>query len=87
MKVELSYFRTDRPGKWYSDASYDEQDGFPLYEVWERVAVMQEARTLPGLIKGHSEYMVLVNVPGHPHEHPHLLVPEKWRHRMIREVE
>jgi hypothetical protein len=87
MKVELSYFRTDRPGKWYSDASYDEQDGLPLYEIWDRVAVMQEAGTLPGLIKGYGEYIVLVNVPGHPHEHPHLLIPERWRQRMIREAE
>jgi hypothetical protein len=73
MQVKLDYFRKDRPGKWYSEGELEVDETLPLYEIWEHIDWLREHRRLPSLIEGHSDYIVLVNVPGHRHEHPHLL--------------
>lgn len=72
MLVKLSYFKPT--GKWYSDGEMT-VDPMPLYEIWGRVASLAQGRLLPGLQEGHSEFIVLVDVPDHPHAHPHLIIP------------
>jgi hypothetical protein len=81
MKVKLTYFRVF--GKYYGDAEYTSElkPGTALYVVWDAVEIMREARTLPGLVEGHDEYIVLVDVPEHPHNHPVLLVPKRFGER------
>lgn len=79
MKVKLTYFRADsRAGKYYSDGEYTSRlpEGTPLYTYWDEVSNMANRRELPGLIEGHDAYIISVDVPEHPHNHPHLLVPE-----------
>ncbi len=74
MKVKISYFK--KTGKWYSDAEYDSLEHRALYSVWdELLALMQEGRP-PGLIERLGqpcEFIALVDVPDHPHNHPHIV--------------
>jgi len=35
---------------------------------------MEERQVLPGLHIGHSEVIVSVDVPNHPHNHPKLII-------------
>lgn len=74
MKVLLSYFKPN--GKWYSDDEYETSKEL-LFEIWDEVRAMRDARRLPGLVEGHSEYIVSVDVPDHPHRHPHLIMLPK----------
>jgi hypothetical protein len=47
----------------------------PLHQIWELVRRMRSEGRLEGLVEGAGkEFMILVNVPGHPHEHPHIIV-------------
>jgi hypothetical protein len=70
-KVKLDYFK--RSGKWYSDGEYETEKS-ELFEIWEEVGEMAEKKRLPGLMEGHSDFVVLVSVPDHPHDHPHLVI-------------
>lgn len=72
MLVNLTYFKPS--GKYYSSADYQTEPQ-ELYRIWQEVAVKMEGRRLPGLVGGHSDYIVMVDVPNHPHRHPHLLLP------------
>jgi hypothetical protein len=68
----LTYFLPT--GKYYSSSEDLTVPGtMPLYEIWSIIDGKISAESLPGLIKGHSEFIVLVEVPGHPHNHPHLM--------------
>lgn len=74
MKVLLNYFR--RSGKWYSEGEYETQKT-GLWEIWEEVQAFRQTGDLPGLVHsddGRLEYIVSIDVPEHPHRHPHLLV-------------
>lgn len=71
-KVSLNYFR--ETGKFYSEGDY-RTNKVHLWEIWEEVQDMLDNRKLPGLIEGHSEYSVIVDVPQHVHRHPHLITP------------
>lgn len=70
MKVELIYFKPS--GKYYSEGHYETKLEF-LFEIWDEVREMVSNKELPGLMRGHSDFYVLVNVPGHKHEHPRLI--------------
>jgi len=70
MKVELTYFKAS--GKYYSSGSFETAHK-PLFEVWEEVEEMLDRGKRPGLIDGHSDFTVLIEVPEHEHNHPHLL--------------
>lgn len=72
--VKLTYFRVDRPGSYYSEGQYVTDRSY-IWEIWDEVEVLARRRALPGLIIGHSPYIVLVNIPGHPARHPHLVIP------------
>jgi len=73
--VELTYFKPN--GKYYSQDELKISGlGKPLHEIWSMLEGKVLARELPGLKKGHSDYLVLVDVPRHPHNCPHLLNTE-----------
>lgn len=73
LRVKLTYFKKN--GKFYDEGSFEVLNSIPLHTVWNRVREMRENGRLPGLVEGAGrEFMILVNVPGHPHEHPHIIV-------------
>lgn len=67
----LTYFKKN--GKYYSDVTFGVPDSCDLYAIWEIVNGMRDAGRLPGLVDGAREFSILINVPGHRHEHPHLI--------------
>jgi hypothetical protein len=90
MLVKLTYFKPT--GKYYTSGEYTTEippiqlgnsvqgavHGPPLWKVWDEVKGMLEAKRLPGLVDGHSDFWVLVDVPDHPHNHPHLVLSGRW---------
>lgn len=70
MKVELTYFK--ERGKYYSGGEY-ETECEHMFQIFCEVRVMVEQRKLPELVDGAHGYHVLINVPDHPHNHPHLI--------------
>lgn len=77
MKVLLEYFKPS--GKWYSSGEMD-LPRMELFEVWEIVEAAMKHRALPGLVLGHGDFTVLVDVPDHPNRHPRII-----QHFMIRD--
>lgn len=71
LRVKLTYFKPT--GKLYGEGQMEMPGNMPLHELWSIIKGLISARQLPGLKEGHSEYMVHVEVPGHPHECPHIL--------------
>ena len=72
MNVKLTYFKPS--GKYYSeDRELELPAGTPMHEIHALIDGKISARKLPGLKEGHSEYIVLIEVPMHPHNCPHLL--------------
>jgi hypothetical protein len=65
MKVKLTYFRRES-GKYYTEGEYDTklQD---LNDIWKEIKNMKIA-----LIR--SDFIILVNVPEHPFNHPKLII-------------
>ncbi len=70
-KVELTYFK--QSGKYYSTASYTSQEE-KLFKIFEEVREMKRIGKLPGLVSGCTEFLVLINVSNHPHNHPRLIL-------------
>ncbi len=73
MRAELRYFKSS--GKWYSDGYFEVDGKRDMIDIWNDVREMVATGRLPGLIHGHSEFYVLLTVPGHPHDHPRLFIP------------
>lgn len=69
MKVLLTYFKPT--GKYYSEGDY-ETSKTDLWKIWNEIKEMVLKGQLPGLVEGAREFIVSVNVPDHPHNHPHL---------------
>jgi len=71
MLVKLTYFKPS--GKYYSEVSYvSKKDS--LGDIWDEVKQRRTAKLLWGLVSGHSEFHVLIDVPNHPHRHPRLIL-------------
>lgn len=75
-KVKLTYFKKN--GTYYSDAEYETDSAFSLNTIWVQVRDMREDGFLPGLSRtdaefGHTEFLVLVEVPEHQYEHPKIV--------------
>jgi hypothetical protein len=68
--VMLTYFK--RTGKLYSEGNYRTRQEH-MYQIFAEVRELWKARRLPGLCENHSDFVVLVNVPEHPHDHPQLI--------------
>jgi hypothetical protein len=71
--VNMTYFK--KSGKFYDEAWISVPGDMELHQIWELVRRMRSEGRLEGLVEGAGrEFMILVNVPGHRHEHPHLIV-------------
>jgi hypothetical protein len=72
-RVNMTYFK--KSGKFYDEAWISVPGDMELHQIWELVRRMRSEGRLEGLVEGAGrEFMILVNVPGHPHEHPHIIV-------------
>jgi len=81
MKVKLTYFKAG--GKYYSEGSFETSCGMPMFTIYGTVRDMLDSHRLPGLMEGHSDFMVLVDVPDHDHNVPALLLPKTWRAALV----
>lgn len=73
MLVKLTYFKES--GKLYAGGEINTpSEGLHLHEIWEWICLLRNNRELPNLMKGHSRFIVLVDVPEHPNNHLHLIV-------------
>lgn len=71
MKVNLTYFK--KSGTFYGRGNY-EIESQPLYMIWESIERLLDSGIRPGLVDGHSGFHVLIDVPEHEDNHPHLLI-------------
>jgi len=76
MKVKLTYFKSDT-GKYYSDGTFECSDTLHMYEIFYLVRELATNRKLPGLVDGSYGWIILIDVPEHPHNHPQLVLPEE----------
>lgn len=74
MIVKLTYFKPET-GKYYAEGEMHMDKDRALYKIFQDVEDAWEARILPGLQPMHSAFIVHINAQGHPHSHPHILVP------------
>ena len=73
--VKLTYFK--RTGKYYTTGEYESPDK-ELFEIWDDVRVMLENGKRPGLKDGFGDdFIVHIEVPGHPSDHPKLIIPPR----------
>lgn len=79
MKVKLTYFKAwgggpgGLGGKYYSEGEFESAHGPSTYfEAIDEVVKLRDAKRLPGLVEGHSNYHVLITTE--PESVPHLLV-------------
>lgn len=73
--VRCTYFKPDT-GKYYS--SGEMQMALPtgqMSDAWDAVRLSNTHGGLPGLDKLSKGWIVLVDVPTHPHDHPKLILP------------
>lgn len=70
--VKLTYFH--QGGKYYTEGEYQSRHS-ELWQIFNEAAELAREHKLPGLRVGHSDWIMLVEVPGHPHEHPFLVIP------------
>jgi hypothetical protein len=74
LEVRLTYFKKN--GKYYESGAFTVDAIRSLLDIWQAVQEMRSDGFLPGLCEGAGrEFIILINVPGHEHEHPHLLMP------------
>jgi hypothetical protein len=71
LTCHLTYFK--KRGKFYDEAKFPVDSSMQLFKIWEMVEDMRNRGRLPGLVDGAKEFVILVNVPGHRHEHPRLI--------------
>jgi hypothetical protein len=72
--VKITYFK--KSGKYYTDGEYTTQM-LQMYEIWEELQQMFDNGKRPGLVDGVLEFYAVVEVPNHPHNHPHLIRPNE----------
>lgn len=73
--VKVTVFKG--PGKYYTEGEYHSTHS-DLHKIFEEVRVMHKTGRLPGILptdapEGHQRWNALVQVPGHPHDHPNLI--------------
>lgn len=72
MLVKLTYFKAS--GKYYTEGKCYAKRGLPLFRIWELLDDMLKLGKRPGLVDGCNEFTVLIDVPDHQNNHPHLIV-------------
>lgn len=70
MKAIVETFKPS--GKWYTTREYEVNADMSMHAIWAMVRLDLEKR----FKAGDYWYYGMVTVPGHPHDHPHLIVPE-----------
>ena len=55
MLVRLTYFK--QSGKYYSEGQYITKKK-KLFEIWDEIVLLMQVGELPGLMKGHSDFIV-----------------------------
>ena len=75
LTVNLIYYK--KTGKFYSSGDFLVCEDTPLHVIWDIVAHKSVAGNLPGLVfSTHAhDFIISIDVPGHEHEHPHLMIP------------
>ena len=73
LTVELDYFKPT--GKWYTCGEFQVPGHMEMFQIHNNVANMRDLGKLPGLQSGLWYGVILVNVPGHRNNFPHLLMP------------
>lgn len=72
-KVRLDYFNDN--GKWKYSGDYMTSKRH-LFEIWDEIrAMLKTEKPMPGITNTWKSH-ILVTVPGHPNDHPHLIVGE-----------
>lgn len=71
MTVKLDYFKPS--GKWYAQGEY-ESFAENSYKLLLEVETLRNTRKLPGLMVGHSDFIVLINFDGDGIAFAHLLL-------------
>jgi len=69
--AKLTYFK--RSGKYYSSGEMEVDGNWDLFEIWRLIRDEQHKGRWPGLTNGQHDFITLIEVPGHRHEHPHLI--------------
>jgi hypothetical protein len=72
-KVHLTYFKGH--GKYYSDGEYTSHKE-QLFEITDEAQDMARTGKVPGMVDVYKPKFMLINVPGHPHDHPRLYVQD-----------
>jgi len=81
LTVYLTYFKPS--GKYYGDGKFEVEDK-PLYQIWEEIVLMFSTGHRPGLTPSmDNQFNVLVEVPNHEHEHPHLIMAKTNESQLI----
>lgn len=70
--VRIQYFKPS--GKYYSDGEYTSYQK-ELHDIFREVRTLFEEGIQPGLVAGPMEFYAVIDVPGHPHNHPWLIIP------------
>jgi hypothetical protein len=73
LTVKLTYFKNT--GKYYAigDFTVPANPAPALHVIWRKVQRLADKGELPGLLKGANEFLILVDVPNHPHNHLHIM--------------
>jgi len=70
-KVYLKYFKES--GKYIGEETYNSSKD-DLFRIFDEVKERQQKKYLPGMKTGHDYFIVLIDVPSHPYNHPHIVV-------------
>lgn len=82
--VKLTYFK-HTTGKWYTSGEYETEKEW-AWEVFAEVQEMWNRRELPGLVRGCSPFLTLVETPNHKYPVSHLIGVSELREDAAREA-
>lgn len=71
--VTVKYFKTT--GKYYGEGEFKSTGG-TIWEILNELRGKLDNDIRPGLVDGKNEYIIIMEVPGHPHDHPTLILPK-----------
>jgi hypothetical protein len=73
--VKLTYFKAS--GKYYSEGTY-KTNKLIIYEIFDEAKDMLSKGIRPGLVDGHNEFYVIVEIQNHPLAYPCLIHPDRF---------
>lgn len=72
--VKCTYFKDT--GKYYADGE-TRMDLLAISDAWDYIREKNKNGGLPGLVESSRGWIILVEVPDHPHSHPKLILPDR----------